>query len=197
MIQGPVNHPIERSLHWSLIHTSPCLQDRLPCPAASLIVRRADDMQHILNTTLLAACCVTCYKWQQLLDRGQRYRVQTQVAHLGSTTWAERTASLPVHRRDMCCPERQIDRQSAMSSWCMFCSVGQAIVYHLSDLKGMSMWPDKFGVVGLSQSATQAAVRVVGSFMLKARELQQLVIVQRVWFLAVKTEITLPTIGST
>jgi len=62
----------------------------------------------------------------------------------------------------------------------MFCSVGQAIVYHLSDLKGMSMWPDKFGVVGLSQSATQAAVRVVGSFMLKARELQQLVIVQRV-----------------
>jgi len=60
---------------------------------------------------------------------------------------------------------------------CMFCSVGQALVYHLSDIKGMSMWPDKFGAVGLSEQAAQEAVRVAGSFMLKARELQQLVVV--------------------
>jgi len=37
------------------------------------------------------------------------------------------------------------------------------------------MWPDKFGAVGLSESATQDAVRMAGSLMLKARELQQLV----------------------
>ena len=53
--------------------------------------------------------------------------------------------------------------------------MGQALVYHLSDIKGMSLWPDKFGAVGLSQTATQDALRVAGSFMLKARELQQLV----------------------
>jgi len=58
---------------------------------------------------------------------------------------------------------------------CLFCSVGQALVYHLSDIKGMSMWPDKFGAVGLSESATQDAVHMAGSLMLKARELQQLV----------------------
>jgi len=52
-------------------------------------------------------------------------------------------------------------------------SVGQALVYHLSDVKGMSLWPDKFAAVGLSPSATQNAARVAGSFMLKARELQQ------------------------
>jgi len=58
--------------------------------------------------------------------------------------------------------------------WMVY-SVGQALVYHLSDVKGMSLWPDKFGAVGLSQAATQDAVRMAGSFMLKARELQQLV----------------------
>jgi len=41
----------------------------------------------------------------------------------------------------------------------------------------MSLWPDKFGAVGLSPTATQDAVRAAGSLMLKARELQQLVIV--------------------
>ena len=56
--------------------------------------------------------------------------------------------------------------------WMLF-SVGQALVYHLSDVKGMSLWPDKFAAVGLSQTAARDAVRVAGSFMLKARELQQ------------------------
>ena len=51
--------------------------------------------------------------------------------------------------------------------------MGQALVYHLSDLKGMSRWPDKFGAVGLSETSTQDAVHVAGSFMLKARELQR------------------------
>ena len=55
--------------------------------------------------------------------------------------------------------------------------MGQALVYHLSDVKGMSMWPDKFGAVGLSETATHDAVRMAGSFMLKARELQQLVVI--------------------
>jgi len=59
--------------------------------------------------------------------------------------------------------------------WLVF-SVGQALVYHLADVKGMSLWPDKFGAVGLSQAAAQDAVRAAGSFMLKARELQQYVL---------------------
>jgi len=37
----------------------------------------------------------------------------------------------------------------------------------------MALWPDKFGAIGLSQKATHDAVRMAGSFMLKARELQQ------------------------
>jgi len=40
-------------------------------------------------------------------------------------------------------------------------------------MKGMSMWPDKFGDIGLLETAAQDAVRMAGSFMLKARELQQ------------------------
>ena len=50
-------------------------------------------------------------------------------------------------------------------------------MYHLSDVKGMSLWPDKFGAVGLSQTAAQDAVHMAGSFVLKATEPQQLVVI--------------------
>ena len=52
-------------------------------------------------------------------------------------------------------------------------SIGQAMVYHLSDLGGMAQWYDKFGVLGLSPSTVQQATSTAGSFMLKASELQQ------------------------
>ena len=34
-------------------------------------------------------------------------------------------------------------------------SVGRSLVYHLSELKGMSLWYDKYGVIGLSPPAIQ------------------------------------------
>ncbi|KAL3864613.1 hypothetical protein ACJMK2_006278 [Sinanodonta woodiana] len=54
-------------------------------------------------------------------------------------------------------------------------SVAQAILYHLSDLNGMSMWYEKFGVLGLDLSRMQEAVMVAGSFVLKTSELQQVI----------------------
>ena len=38
-------------------------------------------------------------------------------------------------------------------------SVGRSLVYHLSELKGMSLWYDKYGVIGLSSSAIQGRKR--------------------------------------
>lgn len=56
---------------------------------------------------------------------------------------------------------------------CWLSSVGQAIVYHLSDIRGMSEGNDDFAVLGLSRMTAQDAVGMAGSFMLKASELQQ------------------------
>jgi hypothetical protein len=56
--------------------------------------------------------------------------------------------------------------------WCLN-SVGQSLVYHLSDIKGMSLWHDKFDEIGVSVDAAQHAVGMAGSFMLKSSELQQ------------------------
>ena len=53
------------------------------------------------------------------------------------------------------------------------CSVGAALTYHLSDVRGMSLWYDKFGVLGLNTETVQRAVSSGGAFMLKASELQQ------------------------
>ena len=55
----------------------------------------------------------------------------------------------------------------------MIDSVGQSLVYHITDVKGMSHWHDKFGDVGVSLEAVQCAASMAGSFMLKSIELQQ------------------------
>ena len=55
----------------------------------------------------------------------------------------------------------------------MVSSVGQALVYHLAEIRGMSQWFEKYGVLGLSTDSVQEAVQSAGTFMLKASELQQ------------------------
>ena len=39
----------------------------------------------------------------------------------------------------------------------------------------MSLWHDKFGVLGLQSSAVQAAIKTAGTFVLCASELQQVI----------------------
>nr|XP_022341002.1 anaphase-promoting complex subunit 4-like [Crassostrea virginica]XP_022341003.1 anaphase-promoting complex subunit 4-like [Crassostrea virginica] len=53
--------------------------------------------------------------------------------------------------------------------------VSQAILYHLAELKGMSLWYEKFGVLGLTTQTLHAAIMSVGSFVLKSSELQQVI----------------------
>ncbi|XP_035673981.1 anaphase-promoting complex subunit 4-like [Branchiostoma floridae] len=50
---------------------------------------------------------------------------------------------------------------------------GQALLFHLSELKGLSLWYDKYGMLGLNTQAVQEAWSCAGSFMLKTNELLQ------------------------
>uniref|UniRef100_T1IJR4 Anaphase-promoting complex subunit 4 n=1 Tax=Strigamia maritima TaxID=126957 RepID=T1IJR4_STRMM len=54
-------------------------------------------------------------------------------------------------------------------------SVGNAIAYHLSEVRGMALWYDKFGMLGLSTKSVEEALSTSGSFLLKATELQQVI----------------------
>jgi hypothetical protein len=54
-------------------------------------------------------------------------------------------------------------------------SVSQSLLYHLSELRGMSQWYDRFGILGMSTKHIQETVTAVGSFVLKTSELQQYV----------------------
>ena len=54
-----------------------------------------------------------------------------------------------------------------------FCSVSQALLYHLSDVLAMSRCYEMFGVLGLATDTVREAVRCSGSFILKGSELQQ------------------------
>ena len=49
----------------------------------------------------------------------------------------------------------------------------QALVYHLSDLHGMSKWEDRFGQLGLEPDACLKTLQVAGGCFLKACDLQQ------------------------
>ncbi|XP_029939301.1 anaphase-promoting complex subunit 4 isoform X2 [Salarias fasciatus] len=54
-------------------------------------------------------------------------------------------------------------------------SGAEALLYHLSEVKGMSLWKQKFEALGLKSAAIEEAITAVGSFSLKANELLQVI----------------------
>ncbi|XP_077517919.1 anaphase-promoting complex subunit 4 [Amblyomma americanum] len=53
--------------------------------------------------------------------------------------------------------------------------VTQALYYHLADLKGMALWQDRFGALGLCRSSVDDGLKCAGSFLLKLAELLQVI----------------------
>ncbi|KAG5849719.1 hypothetical protein ANANG_G00074710 [Anguilla anguilla] len=51
----------------------------------------------------------------------------------------------------------------------------EALLYHLSEVRGMSLWKQKFQPLGLDSAAIEDAITAVGSFTLKANELLQVI----------------------
>ncbi|XP_061539412.1 anaphase-promoting complex subunit 4 isoform X1 [Phycodurus eques] len=54
-------------------------------------------------------------------------------------------------------------------------SGSEALLYHLSEVKGMSLWKKKFEPLGLDSAAIDGAITAVGSFSLKTSELLQVI----------------------
>ncbi|XP_053560056.1 anaphase-promoting complex subunit 4 isoform X2 [Bombina bombina] len=54
-------------------------------------------------------------------------------------------------------------------------SGSEALLYHLSELKGMALWKQKYEPLGLNAKAIEDAITAVGSFILKANELLQVI----------------------
>ncbi|KAM8939864.1 anaphase-promoting complex subunit 4 [Pelodytes ibericus] len=54
-------------------------------------------------------------------------------------------------------------------------SGAEALLYHLSELKGMALWKQKYEPLGLDSKAIEDAITAVGSFILKANELLQVI----------------------
>ncbi|XP_063313913.1 anaphase-promoting complex subunit 4 [Pelobates fuscus] len=58
---------------------------------------------------------------------------------------------------------------------CHLQSGAEALLYHLSELKGMALWRQKYEPLGLDAKAIEGAITAVGSFILKANELLQVI----------------------
>ncbi|XP_043556510.1 anaphase-promoting complex subunit 4 [Chiloscyllium plagiosum] len=54
-------------------------------------------------------------------------------------------------------------------------SGSEALLYHLNELKGMAMWKQKYQPLGLDVPAIEDAINAVGTFILKANELLQVI----------------------
>uniref|UniRef100_A0A452J176 Anaphase-promoting complex subunit 4 n=1 Tax=Gopherus agassizii TaxID=38772 RepID=A0A452J176_9SAUR len=54
-------------------------------------------------------------------------------------------------------------------------SGSEALLYHLSELKGMASWKQKYESLGLDAAGIEGAITAVGSFILKANELLQVI----------------------
>lgn len=56
-----------------------------------------------------------------------------------------------------------------------FDSGSESLLYHLSELKGMASWKQKYEPLGLDAAGIEDAITAVGSFILKANELLQVI----------------------
>lgn len=54
-------------------------------------------------------------------------------------------------------------------------SGSEALLYHLSEVKGMALWKQKFQPLGLDPAAVEDAITAVGAFTLKTSELLQVI----------------------
>lgn len=54
-------------------------------------------------------------------------------------------------------------------------TVGQALVYHISDLRGMARFSYTYGPLGLEENLVTRALRAIGSFLVKIGEVQQVI----------------------
>ncbi|XP_062857331.1 anaphase-promoting complex subunit 4 [Trichomycterus rosablanca] len=54
-------------------------------------------------------------------------------------------------------------------------SGSEALLYHLSEVKGMALWKQRFQPLGLDPAAVEDAITAVGAFTLKASELLQVI----------------------
>ncbi|XP_017533232.1 anaphase-promoting complex subunit 4 [Manis javanica] len=54
-------------------------------------------------------------------------------------------------------------------------SGSESLLYHLSELKGMASWKQKYEPLGLDAAGIEGAITAVGSFILKANELLQVI----------------------
>ncbi|XP_069487956.1 anaphase-promoting complex subunit 4 isoform X2 [Ambystoma mexicanum] len=54
-------------------------------------------------------------------------------------------------------------------------SGSEALLYHLSELKGMALWRQKYKPLGLDSKTIEDAITAVGAFILKANELLQVI----------------------
>uniref|UniRef100_G3SH76 Anaphase-promoting complex subunit 4 n=1 Tax=Gorilla gorilla gorilla TaxID=9595 RepID=G3SH76_GORGO len=54
-------------------------------------------------------------------------------------------------------------------------SGSESLLYHLSELKGMASWKQKYEPLGLDAAGIEEAITAVGSFILKANELLQVI----------------------
>ncbi|MEE6462336.1 hypothetical protein FKM82_001563 [Ascaphus truei] len=54
-------------------------------------------------------------------------------------------------------------------------SGSEALLYHLSELKGMALWKQKYEPLGVDAKAIEDAITAVGSFILKSNELLQVI----------------------
>lgn len=54
-------------------------------------------------------------------------------------------------------------------------SGSESLLYHLSELKGMASWKQKYEPLGLDAAGIEDAITAVGSFILKANELLQVI----------------------
>uniref|UniRef100_A0ABK0LM14 Anaphase-promoting complex subunit 4 n=1 Tax=Rattus norvegicus TaxID=10116 RepID=A0ABK0LM14_RAT len=181
------------------VFTSVCLnwkeedQKNVWCAEVTRMARKFTHISALLQYINLSLTCM-CEAWEEILmqmdsrltkfvqEKTTTTSVQDEFMHL--LLWGKASAELQtLLMNQLTVKGLKKLGQSIESSYSSIQKLvishlqsgSESLLYHLSELKGMASWKQKYEPLGLDASSIEDAITAVGSFILKANELLQVI----------------------
>uniref|UniRef100_A0A8C1GV86 Anaphase-promoting complex subunit 4 n=1 Tax=Cyprinus carpio TaxID=7962 RepID=A0A8C1GV86_CYPCA len=154
-------------------------------PELTKMARKFTHISTLLQYLRLSLTCM-CEAWEEILmqmDLRLTKFVQVRVHHMRVKNFSFSPELQALLMNQLTVKGLKMLGQSIDSSYSSIQKLvishlqsgSEALLYHLSEVKGMALWKQKFQPLGLDPAAIEDAIVAVGSFTLKASELLQVI----------------------
>ncbi|KAK1346009.1 hypothetical protein QTO34_008478 [Cnephaeus nilssonii] len=159
-------------------------------PEVTRMARKFTHISALLQYVNLSLTCM-CEAWEEILmqmdsrltkfvqEKNTTTSVQDEFMHL--LLWGKASAELQTLLMNQLTVKglkklgQSIESSYSSIQKLVISHLQRVLLYHLSELKGMASWKQKYEPLGLDAAGIEDAITAVGSFILKANELLQVI----------------------